>query len=651
MREALRNGVKARLATWSSFVPGMARMIFPFLRYRCLYFLLACCLSQAALADQVIELSRAELLISAAEYPPDETGAWRSVGLTHRWQETDYAQGNNGWYRIQLHLQVLPDDMWAIHLPRFNMNAAVFLNGRFLGASGRFKEPMSRNWNYPLYVPVPPELWQPGGNVIHVRLGVYPFEGNLAPIRVGPAVVLEKDYQRQLFFQVEISQVLLPMTVAMALFMFGLWLKRPADKQYLWFSLSVLAWSVFSLNMFIRNPPMGPKAWEWLAHASLDWWVVLFSLFCFRFIGKYFPSRDALLLGYGVLASLVYAMADLPLFPRVTQWLHGGSLVIGLYVVGCMMRFAWLRRRARMKASRETMMAGGLLILLMLGIHDWVLQFKVFGAWGTAGFHLHHYFAPLIFLFIGWHLVGRFVTALNEAEMLNRELSLRITEAREEIEAHYQTIRRMERNRLLAQERERLSREIHDGISGNISNAIMLSELIARDCPRALLRIERLNDQLKSGLDEMRNLILTLEEEFSCVRDVAGHIVAKYEQTLAPLEIAFEASLNVSAEDGPLTQQQSLNLLRIFQEALNNIVKHAQARHVSFQLASRGEHIVFHLEDDGRGFHIADRSQGYGLRNMRRRAKEIGAELTINSSPGQGCIIELIIAQARDPSP
>ncbi len=595
--------------------------------------LLSCWTWTPAPAQEALVLDRAQFVVWPGDEPPPPEAPWREVRLTHRWSASDYDAGLDGWYRLTVTFERPPETLWGVYLPIFNLNVGLWVNGDALGASGPFRDPLPRNWNRPFYRHVPASLWRAGENELLIHLATYPIDGNLGPVWVGPNALLEPRYEWQMFFQVEISEALFPITLAVGFFSLGLWLRRRHDTQYLWFGASVLCWSVFSLNMFIENPPLPAKWWEWLAHSSLDWWVVLFVIFCFRFSALRKPRVERALLAWASLASVSYAWVDLTALMAATRLFHGGSLVIGFYAIAVLVGNAW-RHRDR----RQAALAAGLSVLLLLGIHDWVLQFKVFGAAGTTGFHLHHYFSPLIFLALGWHLTRRFVTALNEAERLNRELERRIDAARREIEAHYRTIEAMERHRAVAQERERLSREIHDGIGGAISNAIMLTELVGREREdaRRTARLGRLREQLQGALDEMRGLILTLEEDLFCVRDLASHIHERCEKTLPPLGIAYEGEIRVQSEALPLSRQQSLNLLRIFQEGLNNVVKHAHARQVRFQVTEEDGEVRFALEDDGVGFDPCRPGAGYGRRNMARRAADIGAQLQWESRPGAG---------------
>ncbi|NOY63289.1 MAG: hypothetical protein GXP10_09105 [Gammaproteobacteria bacterium] len=595
----------------------------------------------AAGKGMVQSLFQAEFVLSDSVVPPPASASWRSVMLSDHWPAQRYALGRNGWYRLVVDIPDLPDELWGIYLRRFNMNAAIFLNGQFLGDGGSFEEPLSRNWNRPLYVTAPPSLWRVGQNVIHVRLNAYAVYGYLAPVSIGPAHILDAEYAWQNLLQIEISKALFPVMVAVGLFIFGLWFRRRRDVQYLWFSLAVLTWSLFSLNMFIKEQPFSTKTWEWIAHSSVDWWVIFLGIFIYRFIKQPRPWLERGYLLFGFSACLVYAWVGLETLSSATRWFHGGSLLIGFIVLFDLLNAA-RRERSRLYAK----LAIGLALLLLLGINDWMFQFKVIGATGDIGLHLHHYFSPFVFMFMAWHLTGRFVTALNESERLNRELEGRVMEAQCEIEQHYQTIQEMDRQKAILQERGRLSREIHDGISGNVSNAIMMTELIRRETPELnSRRFEQLCAHLDDGLGEMRNLILTMEEDLSTVSELVSHVNDKYAQVLASLDISYQADISLLSSQRKLSPKESLNLLRILQEALNNIAKHAEASEVSLQAVEQATALHFEVCDNGIGFDVSAIRQGsYGLSNMRKRSSEVGGKLVITSAQNNGTKILLVLS-------
>ena len=138
--------------------------------------------------------------------------------------------------------------------------------------------------------------------------------------------------------------------------------------------------------------------------------MVFLVIFIYRFIGKTHPWLERGYLLFGTSASLSYALGDLETLDTTSQWFHGGSILLGLIVLAELIHVAWQRRQLR-----YTQLAIGLALIILLAINDWMFQFRIIGTTGDIGLHLHHYFSPLIFLAMAWHLTGRFITALRES--------------------------------------------------------------------------------------------------------------------------------------------------------------------------------------------------------------------------------------------
>ncbi len=109
----------------------------------------------------------------------------------------------------------------------------------------------------------------------------------------------------------------------------------------------------------------------------------------------------------------------------------------------------------------------------------------------------------------------------------------------------------------------------------------------------------------------------------------------------------ISAELLIEGEPYPLGEERELVLFRIFQEALNNTLKHSGAKHLKINLQYSEQLFNLTLEDDGAGFlpQLTDvASAGLGLKNMQSRAALIGAIAEINSSPGNGCTVTVTLS-------
>ena len=115
-------------------------------------------------------------------------------------------------------------------------------------------------------------------------------------------------------------------------------------------------------------------------------------------------------------------------------------------------------------------------------------------------------------------------------------------------------------------------------------------------------------------------------------------------------EFAAEQNIIVEFKDDslprPIPQEVASGLYRIAQESLQNIVKHAHAKHVTVQLVTRGQELRLSIEDDGVGFDptAVKGKGGLGLVSMEERARLLGAKLTIQSKPGHGTRVAVIVS-------
>jgi two-component system sensor histidine kinase DegS len=199
-------------------------------------------------------------------------------------------------------------------------------------------------------------------------------------------------------------------------------------------------------------------------------------------------------------------------------------------------------------------------------------------------------------------------------------------------------------------ERQRMAEDIHDGPAQVLTNAIFQVEYLDRmlgDADRAAhAEIAFLRDMLRNGLDEVRTFITDLRPPTMDI-GVATALAERAEQLEERHGIVVDVS--VDGIDDRLTPTQRASVLRIVQEALQNVRKHAAASKVAIGL----EADALVIEDNGRGFDLmrlaSGTSRNFGLQFMRERAELLGGQLQIESRQGEGTRILLRLpAQARD---
>jgi signal transduction histidine kinase len=199
----------------------------------------------------------------------------------------------------------------------------------------------------------------------------------------------------------------------------------------------------------------------------------------------------------------------------------------------------------------------------------------------------------------------------------------------------------------VAQERHHLARELHDSVTQTIFSMTLTTQsallLLDRDPGQVGAQLDRLNDLAQSALSEMHVLISELRPE----KVAEGGLAAALRRHLADRRLPESLTVSLEIEgDQPLRPAEEQGLFRIAQEALNNIVKHAQASqaHIRLHLA---EPFWMEIEDRGQGFDLQQaqdsaRAGGQvGLVNMGERAAEIRWDLQVITSPGAGTCIRI----------
>jgi two-component system, NarL family, sensor histidine kinase UhpB len=196
-------------------------------------------------------------------------------------------------------------------------------------------------------------------------------------------------------------------------------------------------------------------------------------------------------------------------------------------------------------------------------------------------------------------------------------------------------------------ERRRIARELHDEIGQRLTGTLLQLGDLDRDASDGVrARLAAIRDDLRATLDEVGVLAWQLRPG---VLDDLG-LVAALEALVAAVE--EQASVQVRATLPPalppLPPDAELAVYRIAQEALTNVLRHADARSVELELADDGRGLTLAIADDGRGLPEV-LHDGAGIRGMRERAVSVGGTLTVERGTGAGARIVLALPPTEAP--
>ncbi len=206
----------------------------------------------------------------------------------------------------------------------------------------------------------------------------------------------------------------------------------------------------------------------------------------------------------------------------------------------------------------------------------------------------------------------------------------------------------LSRNLLEAQEaeRRRLARELHDEI-GQVLTAVKINLQAVRNhvSPSGLPRVEESIEVVNRAIQQVRDLSLDLRPSLLDDLGLAAAVRWYVDRQAQRADLAIHAAIDVAP--GLLQPETETVCFRIIQEALTNVVRHSQARHVQIMLTCQGGELVLLISDDGVGFDpatvdpAAGRRRGLGLLGMQERVHLAGGHLEIATRPQQGTEIRV----------
>jgi signal transduction histidine kinase len=210
-------------------------------------------------------------------------------------------------------------------------------------------------------------------------------------------------------------------------------------------------------------------------------------------------------------------------------------------------------------------------------------------------------------------------------------------------------LERLRQNEALERERARIARDIHDQLGANLTQIALLGELVesdkhsADDVTEHARQITQTARDTTRGLDE---IVWTVNPSNDTLEGLANY-ACKYAQDYLSLA-GLRHRLEVPADLPPIPIPPEIrhNVFLAFKEAVNNVVRHAQAQHAWIRLRQQAPGFVLEIADDGRGpgdIGSAAARRRNGLRNMRRRMEDLGGQFEITRAPEGGTLVRLTV--------
>lgn len=585
---------------------------------------MVCTCAQAQVWPARVEAARATDW--NAQTPPDS--GWVQVSLPDNWPRRWPQHDGVVWYRLSWN-ESAPLAAKGLLIESLRMAGVISVNGVELARDESLVEPLSRMWNTPRYFVLAPGLLREGSNVLLVRVsGEAPYGAGLGPVRIGDPAIMRAQFEGAWWTRRDLPRTYLVVGATLGCFFFVLWLMRREESAYGWYAALQSTWVAFhASNLVVQTtwPFANTHDRTAATYTLLIGFVVSHQMFVLRFCERRWPRREQALWAASVLLALVVWLTPDAAMPRTMGITMLYAIAVATLTSWTFVYFAW-GSHGRLDQR----------ILATVGVMSWAAGcfdgLVVMGAIKSATYYAT-WFEQLDVVAVATVLAWNFVRNQRRIEGFNTELQSNVAQARAELATTLQRQHDLELVHARLGERVNLAHDLHDGLGSMLIGTINELEAAPANVPT-----QDMLETFKDLRDDLRLIIDTATAQRYGELSLA--------QLIAPLRHRMTRLFEIRGIDSEWqltnldaiypTSAQSLDLLRILQEALANVLKHSQASRAKIELQHRDAALTMEISDSGIGMPDApsDSKFGVGVHSMRMRALRLNATLSIGSERG-----------------
>jgi len=599
------------------------------LRLIILSFLMVC-LSGCMLEDiqSEIRLTEAKVNITDSVTIPDESDInWQSIILEDNWLESHPEQDGYAWYHLTFSLEQVPEELWAIYIPHVNMNAEIWLNGKLLGSGGKMEGYISRNWNQPQYFVIAKGLLHSNINTIDIRLVTLPnLGGVLSAVHLGLDSQLKSAYSFQNHWQVT-SVIGSSVFIFVAFIVFlVLRLYCRDDRFFLYATYASFTWFLIGIRFLIVDIPISPDVFFRIEQVVMLWSVVTFILMLSIYIYQRILKVCVYLTALAVLISLSgFVITDTFIFVVMIQ--------LACAIPALSANLILFIHAYRTRQWVDVYLGLGLFIGTGFGIHD---SMGLVGTFDDTYYHMLQFAGILPMTALGWVVVQRYSQALKISNNYNEELAFKVEEKHHELKVSFDKLNKFEQDKTLSKERERIMRDMHDGIGGQLVSIITSLQEETGDV------FKKVKEKVQLSLVDLRFVIDSLDPLINDLPTLLGMMRMRMEDELNSANMELEWAVTELPDIVDMSPQRSLHVMRIVQEAMTNSIKHSKSDKLKVATGVIDNKVFVDIIDYGEASKKISTNISRGIKNMQYRAEQLGAKLAI-SNESSGTSVRLLL--------
>ncbi len=572
-------------------------------------------------AESFQKLTHIERAVSDVLTPSavDES-QWRRVSLPDNWANQNL-NAKHVWYRASFSTPTQRHKKLALFVPTIKQNLEAYLNNNWLGESGPFKPRLSHSWNHPQLFQFSDELLI-DQNTLYLRVASNRVgNGFISSIYLGEAGVLETYWRWTHFFKVTFLELSSAFLFVIGLINFYLWTLRKQDTFYLWYALAAICWGTRGLLLVIPVLPLSEELRVTLRMLTLGYGVVFVVLFNFRYFGYRNRFFDWAILLYCLPAALPMLFMDLETlsFYGHQIWVKG-NLILGVIVSVFLTRLYLVKRNFDALA----LLYSGI-PLLILGFRDMLLLTDQWEP--NYGFLINHATLPALTIAM-WFILRRLSETLNYSEQLNVSLETRIQDREKAIQISFMEREKLQNRQLLSDERERIMRDMHDGLGAHL---VGLKSLMEANKP-SLRNVRRYVDL---AMVDLRLVINSLDTTSQNLSSLLGTMRGRWQILAQSKSRTLRWKVERVTTQHQFGPSKTLELMRILEEGFTNALKHGSASDIEVSCGDDPAFNTFWIAiSNGVETESVAASNKYGLKNMNARARKIDAIIETSVSNG-----------------
>lgn len=571
----------------------------------------------------VVELRDAQVLVEPYRDPltvPDEASTeWRSIALTEKTTNPSH-QLVRVWFRLTFRVDGQVTKPWAVLFPRLYTGGSVFLNGVLLDEVAGSSPTTQANWLRPHEFPLSVERLQQGKNTLLVAATSRYARIGIGVPMVGPLAAIRPIYQDRLFWEHTVALVSVWLLVVGSFFLLAIWFWRRQEVLYGIFGLAIFAWGIRTIHNVWPVIPLDIWVyWRAVYFAGTGFGIVLLCIFILRSGGFRHRWIERLAMAYAAAGPI----AMLALGQNFEHWevaWYAGAMLIVAFAALVTTRIAWHRRTWSAIA-----LVAPTVIIFVTFVRDYAVKA---GGFTFSNIYVAHIAAPAVVLAMCLVMLVRFIQNLARVENINIELEQRVSEREAEIKASHESLMRMELAQASAAERQRIMQDMHDGLGSQLLSSLSMVE-------RGAAGAKEIAQVLRECIDDMRLVLDALSPDDNDLLSALGTLRFRMAPRLAVAGITLDWRVACPGETLELEPREGLAVLRIVQEGIANVLKHAGASQLAVTIDASADTLNVRIADDGKGFAVAAHESaptGRGLSHLKKRAAAIGAALSITSS-------------------